>query len=236
MNRMFSTFLVIALAATVGLGAETVVTSANTVGYKTVALPPGGSFIMLSMNFDAFDQTFLGVFGTDQLTKNNKVGNADNIYVWDPALNGGLGGYLKFYQKADGTFSPSNAPFVAGQAVWLGSPVASVTTNVLTLAGEAVDVVTQSTDIVTGFQMVGFPFSADKQLADTTFAADGATANNKVGLADNLYIWDGAGYSKAYLKPTGWDPDKALVLGQGFWYEARNPFMWDSTNTYLNNL
>ena len=114
------------------------------------------------------------------------------------------------------------------------------------LHGEAVDVATQAVEIVTGFQLVGYPFSADIDLQDMDFANDGATANNKVGGGARVYIWDGDGYGIYQLKTDlmwyattnfgGGPVDVTVPLGQGFWYEAKTSFTWTETNRYLGNL
>lgn len=232
-----------AMVAALSWAATNEVVSVNIVGYSKIALPPGGAFIQSSLPFDAFDATLLGAFGTNQLLKNAKAGGADNVYLWDATAQA----YARYYMKPDGLFylfggSASNPPLRPGQGFWVGSGTTASLTNEICLMGEVVDVVTQQTRVVQGFQMLGYPFSCDIHVQDTAFATNGATANAKAGGADNIYVWDGTTYKRYYLKPDGkWyvfggsiatNVTDSLSMGKGFWYEARGTFNWSETNKY----
>jgi len=245
MKRVGLLALVVGLIAVVGIAQE--VTSVNVVGFNKVQVPPAGGFVQVAIQFDAFDPTLEGIFG-GQLTMNNKAGNADNVYIWNPAATN----YNHYWMKADGKFYnfntglAENPAVAAGEGLWIQSPGGAAGAKDVALMGEVVDVVTQSVDIVRGFQMLGYGFSSEIALPDLDFAADGATKNNKAGNADNIYVWTGAGYAHFFLKADGlwYNFDTGLAataadvlgMGQGFWYDARNSFKWTEASKYIGNL
>jgi hypothetical protein len=121
--------------------------------------------------------------------------------------------------------------------------------------GEVVSVATQTTDVVTSFQILSFPFSQSVDIQATSFAAmPGVSANDFPFLADNIYLMTPAGsYAQYYLGVDGKWRDASLwsfgnppapavgvtvSLGQGFFYEARNASLWSwaETNKYISSL
>jgi hypothetical protein len=213
------------------------------------------------MSFDAFDQTLLGVFGTNQLnqgTPKGEAGPADKIYLWDPSVPE----YKIYAQDSDGTFynvddwggTPvTDKLMTAGTAFWLAAAGASGDTNEITIMGEVVDVVTQKVDMVEGLNLVSYGFSTDIRLPDTDLVNDGAalgTPKGEAGPADKVYIWNGSEYEIYAPDETGtwWNvgswqtgsPASNLIeIGEGFWFNratGQGTMTWDETNVYLNNL
>lgn len=253
MKKYFVAAIAVCLIASFVIIAEEV-SSVNVVGYKKIDLPPSGKFIMLSVNFDAFEQTLLGVFGTNNLTK-GKSAQADNIFIWDPS-KGGVGGYWVYYQDANGDFRTyvgdiltNNAPVFTGQAMWIKSSPLSMQTNQITLMGEVVPLPNQTIPMVEGFQMLGYGFSSDVALSNTAFFASGATGG-KAAQSDNMFIWDSnkgaaGGYHSLYLDGSGvWrdivgdtEATNIIEMGKGFWYKAKaGSWTWVETNQYIGNL
>ena len=255
MRKVSLVILSLVVAATTAFAASNEVYSVNSVGYSTVTVPPT-AFVMLGVSFDGFDPTYSGLIG-EQLRSTGVQATSDQIFSWDPAANGGLGGYNNYFQYAGvyyllPSFAVTNPPLVAGEALWIKAPDSgtfSTTTNEITILGEVVDVSTQLTQVVTGFQQLALPFSSDITLGELGLVDDG----NWTGVqatSDAFYIWDPTangglgGYSSylAYLGVVYLLPsftvatDEVLPIGQGFWYEAKSGFTWTETNMYLNNL
>jgi hypothetical protein len=256
MKKLGMFVLVAALLGFVQYAQAQEVSSVNVVGFYKVETAPGGQFTLCALQFDAIDPAnanIVGVFGTNNLRKGAVPTSADRVYLWDT----GSSTWKQYFQKANGSFydanvppwtTPTNPPMVAGQGFFIQSPSSSTTTNTITFAGEVVDVATQLTSVVSGFQTLGYPFSSATGLADMTLRAQG-TAGTVPSAADRVYVYDPvAGYVQYWLKstdrqwrkasefPLGNPQNPAIALGQGFWYQAKNGFTWAETNAYLNNL
>ena len=255
----------VVLVAAVAVAQE--VTSVNVVGFTKVNVAPGGAFNLVSLPFDAIDPAdanLIGVFGTDSLTQVAPASfppvYADQVWIYDSsALE-----WSTYYQETDGQFydsdnwpvgSPTNPPVMPGEGVLIQSSVGAVSTNVVPLMGEVVTVMTQKVDVVSGFQVLGYPFSSGTDIQDTSFADTGnrlASPFLPPVLADIIWILDDAGvYHNYYLNSDGFwynvddwtgvggeTPVSGvnLDLGQGFWYQATGGFEWSETNKYLNSL
>ena len=225
------------------------VTSVNIVGYNVEPLPGQTTLDLTAVAFGAFDPSLMGVFGTNQLGKTTWSYLADTIYVYNGS---GYTSYAmktdsQFYSRGDWMEDPSNSPQPSGTAMWVqGTP--SDTPHSVTIAGEAVDVMTQSVDIVTGFQMLGYPFSCDAAIKGFDFEGDARRTGEQFFSADNIYVSPtGKGYEAYALKnvnpgaaiKSAWDSIAAwsnpvatdkIPLGGGFWYQARQEFRWEEQN------
>lgn len=255
----------VVLVAAVAVAQE--VTSVNTVGFTKVGVAPGGAFNLVSLPFDAIDSAdanLLGVFGTNSLTQVPPASlppvYADQVWIYDSsALE-----WTTYYQQTDGQFynaddwpvgTPTNPPVLPGKGLLIQSSVGSVASNNVPLMGQVVTVVTQEMDVVSGFQVLGYPFSSGIDIQDTTFADTGNRLASPVFppvLADIIWVLDDNGeYKNYYLNSDGlwYDVDEwtgvggetavsgvTLDLGKGFWYQATGGFTWSETNKYLNNL
>jgi hypothetical protein len=258
MKRVGLSVVVAVLVAAAAYAATNGVTSVNVVGYTKVKAP-GQEISLKAMSFDAFDQTLLGVFGTNQLnqaTPKGGAGVADKIYLWDASVPE----YKIYAQDSDGTFYDvadwQGAPvtdklMTAGTAFWIRSADPEGQTNEITLMGEVVEVVTQAVDMVEGLNLVSYGFSTDIRLPDTDLVNDGAalgTPKGGAGVADKVYIWNGSEYEIYAPDETGtwWNVDSwqtgspasnLIEIGEGFWFRRGSGTMtWDETNVYLNNL
>jgi len=249
MKRVWMAVSVLGLVAAMGFAATNEVTSVNIVGYNTAVKPAGGQFNLIGIQFDAFDPTLLGVLGTNQLTAGLLPQLADRVYVYDAskpgyntyAMRTGANG---FRDTTNWHGTNVNPKIEAGTAMWILAKAGAMT-NLLTIAGEAVDVGTQSVDIVSGFQLLAYPFSCEIDLNDTDLPAQG-TKGLLPQLSDRVYVWNGAGYTTyglhnvgEFRSTTAWStpatPGSALVpLGTAMWYEARKGFNWQESNKYLS--
>lgn len=232
------------------------VSSVNVVGYKKVTLPAGG-FMMVAMNFDAFDQTLYGVLGTNQLIPGGGLGSgsADKVYIWN-----GTDGYdiyalkntdWQYHHTSDWGGDPTNPAIEAGSAFWIKS--ADVSPKDITFMGEVVIASTNTVVIPEGWSMLGYGFSSGIALQDTSFAQTNIVKGGGLGSgsADKLYVWNGSnGYLIYAVKNTddkwystsdwGGDPvSNVIEMGQGFWFMrqgAAGDLVWVETNKYLGNL
>lgn len=244
------------VAAGVAFGQAQTVTSVNAVGFIAISVPPASTVTMVCVNWDPFDPTFQGVFGTNQLTKHNtNPGNADRIYVW----NNSTKLYGTYIQKASNSQFVSvsalnvftNPPLDCGDAFWIRQPSSSNLVKTIYLMGEVVDVATQQTVVVSNLNMFGYPFSADVAVNSTGFkdSVGSARHNSNPGNADRLYIWnwESGSYQTFGLRTDGWHnvvgystnalATNIVSMGKGFWYRAiSNAWTWAETNTYLQNL
>jgi len=255
MKRVWMAVSVLGLVATMGLAASNEVTSVNIVGYNTAVKPVGGQFNLIGVQFDAFDPTLLGVLGTNQLAAGALPQLADRVYVYYTSLPGsGAPGYKQYAMRTgangfrdtlnwNGTNVNPEVP--AGTAMWVQSKPGAVS-NMLTIAGEAVDVGTQAVDIVKGFQLLAYPFSCERDLNDMNLKNQG-TKGALPQLADRVFVWNGSGYGQYALHTTGqfrstsaWGTPAGPItvpLGTGFWYDAKNAFAapgWTEANPYLS--
>jgi len=248
MKRVWMAVSVLGLVATMGLAASNEVTSVNIVGYNTAVKPAGGQFNLIGVQFDAFDPTLLGVLGTNQLAAGALPQLADRVYIYDPsvpryhtyALRTGVNGF-RDVDNWNGTNVNPNVP--AGTAMWILSKAGAVS-NMLTIAGEAVDVATQSVNVVKGFQLLAYPFSCEIDLNNTQLTTQG-TKGALPQLGDRAYVWKATGgYTTYGLHTTGQFRDTSawgspagacpIALGTALWYEARNAFTWQENNKYLS--
>jgi hypothetical protein len=256
MKRVGMILLAVGLIG-LGIAVAQEVTSVNVVGFSKIVVPPGPDLVCFTVMFDPVGvdpasggtNYFLDVFGTNQLTKNNLAHRADRIYKFVPPDS-----YETYFMKPDGQFykqgdpSPVNPAVVAGDAFWLQQPETMGTAKELILAGQVVEIATNLQTMVSGFQMVGYPFTSDVGLNETGFKdSPGSKAANLPHLADRVYVYQGGGVYQTYgLKSDGWHPatnysgpptTDVVPLGRGLWYEAKsNAWTWIETNKYLGNL
>jgi len=208
--------LMIALMASlmVGFVCAQSVTSANIVGYKTLAIS-GGNLNMLAINWQKVQGGSISV--QDVLGNKNGLiaatggGSADNLLVYDPST--GYKDYWLYFSASpsfaswngkwmDGsTGTPSLDTMAPGTAFWLQS---SGTNTTVTTSGEVVQNGTKTISITGGqLNMIGNPFAADLPLngpGAPTWIANGAQAATGGGSADNILIYDpSTGYKDYWL-------------------------------------
>jgi len=132
MKRILSGIAILGCMAMMVHATTNEVTSVNVVGYNKTDIPPGGNFNLISVQFDAFDPTLMGVFGTNQLKAGFSPTQADRIYIFDPS-KGPAGGYeqyalraidKQYYNTVSWGVTPTNPPLVPGMGMWLHCPEA----------------------------------------------------------------------------------------------------------------
>ena len=197
------------------------------------------------------------MFGTDQLQQAENPFNADRVWLWDTAQSR----YQVWAQYTDGKFYKASSiaewnqsiegdpEIPAGLAMWViaGGSVAKE----LTMMGEVVSVSTQQMELVTGPQLVAYPFSTSVAIQDMALPASGATGNVNPFNADRIIVWTGTSY-QTYALYDGdgkwykansiaeWNQsilaDTSIEVGDGFWYIAQSGFTWSEANPYVGNL
>lgn len=235
----------VAVTASVAL-AQTNVYSRNAVGAVRIEVPPSGQFVMAGFSFKPIGAdtiTLKDLLGTNQLVKSTVPLFANRIYIWDPAIGGG-GGYISVFQKADGNFyfigSPATStnPLIGtGQGFWIQSPNNATTSMPVFIMGEVLS--SNDTDRIhtSGFMIIANPYSAPLDINSTNlnWVADGAKHGVIPTLADNIYIWNGAGYDSCFLRtadqkwhysasPYALATNAVIPVGGAAWYSAKQLF------------
>ena len=209
------------------------VNSVNMVGYQNINVPANG-MTMIALNWNSVGGSFAvpinTLIGTASLTAGGDFFTADQLYVWDLTLNGGAGGYKKYYiWNGDGQWYeflndalPTTNVVVNGHGFWL-KHIGGATN--LTISGEVPVVATNKTIFgAISMNMIGSAFSAPMQLNGTNETWAG-NAGGDFFTADQMYVWDSTlnagvgGYKKYYI----WN-------GDGQWYEFLNDAL-PTTNT-----
>lgn len=242
---MKKTGLIVASLMLAGTAAMAVnVYSVNTVGYQRVNVASNLNMLALNWNqvggvdtvavADLMDATGLkqgtGFFGADQL------------YVWDPTLNAGSGGYVTYYLYTDGEWYevgndnlPTTNSISRGQGMWLRHSAAP--TNV-TFSGEVPMEGTNVTTFSAGkLTMFGSSYTSDIEINGPNAQWQGNVGTGFFG-ADQLYVWDPAlnaglgGYWTYYLYTDGeWyevgndnlPTTHVIPMGRGAWLKSKGP-------------
>jgi len=257
--KKLGAFLV-GLGLVAGVASAANVSSVNVVGYVNKTLPTN-QWILTTCNFQKVGggtNTLLDVFGTNQLAQNDVLGLCDLVTLWDVAQ----ATYQTYAQWTDGNFYKANdatewgdsilanPAIPVGTAMWVVPAGNQVVNKTLTFAGEVVAVATQKLNIVSGWQMIGYPLTCDIALQGTGLAASGAAKNDVLGLCDLVTIWLGNGYQTYALwtdnqwykanDATEWGNSvlatNVVKMGEGFWYVAQNNITWSEVSPYYNNL
>jgi hypothetical protein len=263
MKRLTMLVIVAVSAIALAYGAEVV--SENVVGFKSITSPgqSGGSLFLAGMNFDDFgksiDEAFRG-----QLTGATSPGLSDQIIKWDPTINGGQGGYVRFWTYDDGT--GTNNPFngrwvtelgslatneylVPGEGFWIKSR--TNVDQVVHIKGEARNDGTITTAIAgNGLTMIANPYPAAVAPTNMGFYASGAHGGTAPGVADQILFWNGTSYERLWLyentnSPSSfdglWITEGGSIyaglweVGQGAFYKNRGgSFSWVAGRPYAD--
>lgn len=191
MKRSLLTVVVMGLVVGAALAAE--VRSVNAVGYMQLDVPAGKK-VIAAVNFleeGTGDCMLLADLIGDQLTGGNSFLNGDNIVVWD---NEGKA-YTTYFKFIDGTWRNKDTFALAtnevcnGDAFWIVNRQA--VSQGVTFDGEVVDLDggTNVMDLFVGPNLIGYPFSAEVDVADTALGASAVKGNSFLN-ADNIVVWD----------------------------------------------
>jgi len=258
--------LLIAAALLVQADSNDVVSSVNIVGYVQKDLVPG-QYLLAGVNFTASDEepTLKDVVGTNQLTAAANYSLADRVGLWDRDNVR----YQYYATYTDGEFYPcndinewldaivagtsTNPTIMVGAGFWIIPAGGAVTTNEIHLSGDVIKVATNTVDLLTGYQMVSYPFSCDQNI-DEINTSD-LVANANYSLADRIVVWESDHYQYYGLYTDGsWYACNDLTewvnaitggvaavrnieLGEGFWFIAQNDTSsLVETNKYLSEI
>ena len=257
----FKKEIAIGLIGMVSLASAQEVVTLGTFGFTKVD-KPAGILNLVGNNFGGATSTLNEVAPVDQFNGAIDSAIADRVIVWDSVpdtyntyalFDGSAYGQPVEWRDSSDFFGSAVNPIIpAGSAFWVQSKGSSVNTN-LVISGNVIGAQTVTNQIVTGFQMLSYPFSNSVDLNDIMLK-NNATGAIDVALADRVIAWDVVGQSytayalfdgTAYSQPLEWRKTSDFFnsasaipvdLGQGFWYEAQNAFPWVETNKYFNNL
>ena len=190
------------------------VTSANIVGYQTIAAPAANHYISLSVQFTSLDgipKTVSNLFTYASGSPKARPGfgtQADNLWLWDPSLNNGAGSWAKFwYKSAAGTLPagwykqgvatvPASDPVPDGSTVlfFRGTYTGVADAATLQLAGgvHPLNGKVQQTDLQCNkYRFICYPWPVEFNI--NKLAACQANPKARPGFgtqADNVWIWD----------------------------------------------
>lgn len=244
-----------ALGAAVAMAAGPV-SSVNAVGYVNVTVPSSGGFVLCALNFQKVGDTngaisFMELFGTNQLRASGSPQGSDRVLLFNPDQQI----YYKYAFKGSDfhQISPTNMwsdvaenPMIkSGQGFWLQSGN-SMTSNIVTLAGEVLNSSSTTVSVVTGYQIYGNQYSSSLNITTSTFV--NAFAGGSPQGSDQIMLFKNGGYLKYALSANdgqwhmiypvnNWSGDAetngiAVNVGEGFWYKAKTGSVWDSTIPY----
>lgn len=189
---------VVVMAAVLGLVAGSAisedVTSVNAVGF--VNIPVGtGQYAMMGVQFDDLNTanpTVVDVLGLD-------VPEGTQAYLYNGSA------YIPEAFSA-GAWTPGTNVIDRGTAIWVYTPTAHDFSG----SGQVPD---QATDILIaqGYQMIAYPYPAARLLSATEIGQNASEG-------DQLYIWNGTGYTPYNFASGSWSADPVLAPGVGMWY------------------
>ena len=256
MRKIQALLLVLCFVAAMATADQTNVSSVNAVGYVKVFCPGGGGLALVAVPCNPLSTN--ASFTLDELigpnmTKDWQLTSADNIYLWT-----GSGFNIAFL--SDATWGPEfdgKWAYMDGSAVLCaGNPAYSVAVGegfwvktqsanpdrTLTLMGEVPSDPNTSLPIA-GLTIRANPYPVARTLSELVPSPPGFK-DWQLTSADNVYMWNGAGYDIYFLSDATWGPefdgkwaymDGSAVLatnqvlpGQAFWYvvAAGNTNFW----------
>ena len=222
-------------AGTVAMAASPVY-SVNTVGFQKLGV--ASNFNMVAVNWNQVGGsdtvTIQKFLDTSTLTGGSLADTSDMLYVWDPTLNGGTGGYTSYYFYDSGAAvpgvdrqwydvsndaSPTTNTLKRGDAAWLRHRGATTTA---VAAGEVPTSLTNVVTFAAGFSLFGSAYTAPLALngANNTWLSTGGSLADT---SDRIYVWDATlagvgGYKTYYFYDSG-----AAVPGvDRMWYDVSN--------------
>ena len=205
--------------------AQTVVSSANILGYVTVDIPRGG-MVMLRNDFISSGTTTSEIFG-DTLPVGTQVS------VWNPSKT--PPGYdLDVYQSIRGTRSWSqNLSLARGKGFWVKIPsTAAEPSYSVTFLGEVPSEANAVMPVAEGLNMVAYAFPVNVLWTNTTLAKNAA-------VGDEVSVWDPV--AKAYAisqlqsirgKISWSKPNLSIPIGRSVWYKTTKPREWTEPKPY----
>lgn len=233
--------LVAGVSMVAGLTAATAdpVYSKNVVGYQNLTIVPGLN--MIGNNWNAVGGTgqtaIQDILDTTGLVAGDEFFNSDNINLWDPTLNGGLGGYKQYYfGDFGGVFGeeydrkwyelgndeePTTDVIVRGQGFWLNH---RGTGALAAMVGEVPNDASKSHTFTIGLTQFASAYTAEMELNGANMAWT-AKGGDEFFNSDNINVWDPSlnagqgGYVQFYFG------DFAGAFGEEYdnkWYELGN--------------
>lgn len=259
MKKMVAILIAGVAVTAVSYAATNTVSSANIVGYVQRTLPPNSSYILVGVNFtvNGTNPTLKDILGTNQLRNAANYFNADRVVVFNPQSST----YQSYAMYTDKEFYPCNTmdqwnngsatnPVVPlGSGFWIISAGGSSTTNTLYLSGDVMAAPSATFTLNAGYQLVAWPFSADKAISSMTTTNLTKAANYFD--ADRIVVWEGNHYQSYGLYTDGsWYPcntmdewnnalaetPRVISLGEGFWFIGKTGKTVTETNPYYANL
>jgi hypothetical protein len=219
----------IAVATLLAIGAVASAQSASSVnaaGFVKKTVAPG-QLVLIQNPFEQFDGgtfTVADIFGTS-------LPNGTIVYAWSQlnqryaietlsrgAWTSGDQGRTSLieFSRADGMFVsiPANAP-LPSYDIFLFGEVPDSRTAVTTVL-----------PLVSGFQMIGYPYPVSKTITETSLASIASAG-------DVVYSWNGTGWLFEAFSRGAWSPGTMVLNpGQAVFYSSVSPKDWTTTKPY----
>jgi len=238
---------------------EDAVFSVNIVGFQRQELPNAGGVILSAPPFRAAEaNTLLDIFGTNTLKQSLSLFLCDQVILFDASRQV----YERWAQSTDGKFYRANSlqewnigiegnPVVPlGQGYWIRSASDASPDRSVTYVGNIILDEELSVEIVSGLQIISYPFSSNIDLQETAFGQSGAAQSDSLFLADSISVFEAGAYSNYRLAADGvwykanslseWNQGivatRTINAGDAVFYRARQAFTWSETNKYLNSV
>lgn len=234
--------------------AQDSVYSMNVVGVQKVNSANGGGYSLHAMPFEADNYDINAVVAT-QLTAGATYLAGDKINIWDAAnqeykiyyfRNSSKQGIVNKWVAATNENAVATDGLVPpGSGFWIQSDV--VSEQEVTLVGDVVNDAAVTNSIVTGYNLVAYPFSTDRAINEMQIT--NGTAGATFLASDKLIRWDADSqtFISYYFRNSSkqgivnkWvraDDENTITTdevasGEGFWYQALNPSEWKANRPY----
>ncbi|MFH0953344.1 MAG: hypothetical protein V1873_03340 [Verrucomicrobiota bacterium] len=231
--------------------------SLNVVGFQKVSVKDASKpYTMSSTPFLATNANINQVIGP-QLYGSNTFDNSDDILVWI-ATNQQYKKYYLLGNVGDTNYNnkwidyttgevATNANITPGMGFWVRGRAA--VTQTVVFAGDVVDAAAVTNPVITGYQILAYPYSTAIGINQMAFTNQGF-GSNTYDNSDNLMLWipTDQQYKKFYLLGNVGDTNynnrwidytagavatNVVPPGQAFWYRHRgSPFNWVETKPY----
>ena len=199
---------------------STTVTSVNVVGFKTSSVD-SNAFHLYALPFNVMGDSAIGAIFTNQLTAGGNPAAGDNVMFWDAATQQ----YIVNWKHAAGWVQGaqlSTQEVTLARAFWVKDN--SLSGQSLTFSGEVVTNAVVSQSIMTGFNLLSYPFNTTVWVTNSALDAV-AVAGTNPSNADNLMRWDDATqqYIAYWKHAAGWilgaqlATNLTISMGEGFW-------------------
>lgn len=222
MKKIVIAALALGLIGNAAFAQTNSVLSRNAVGYvKVDAVRSNLSFIVHNfIDINGGPVTVTNLLGT-------QVPVGTSVLIWDSAVQ-----QYRGESRTIVGWSPGTNRLTAGRGFWMRIPAGAASNSyAVYLMGEVPDKTTLPTStvsVVSGLNMVGYPFPVRTHWTNTTLA-------KSAPIGSQALFWNvtGQSYQGASRTVVGWSPStNVLSPGQGFWFRTTSATNWQEVKPY----